>query len=333
MTHRPHFSLHDFEIDTELVRQLPRKLAYYHLVLPLSAEGSELSLAMAEPDNQPLIETLQDLLRAAIVPVQSDADEIRAVLDRVWKYVPTPAPQLLTWSETPEHARHTAQVAQSLQSSFPARILDLQHEDMDSMLRYTRNDSSLLAVIGVTDAQDSETLIRQTASPLLLMLGRQGRFAPESYFRRIMLALRGHAPDLSALDWVIPLVHGYGGTLSLLAVTAPPRRIGSGAMRVQHSLAAFLDPAREPSQHLSDCTRRLTGAGIRGYLKLCQGDPFQQIKTEFIGGQYSLLVLVSEARGDFVSGVLDTIRDHASPHAVLIVKPTLGIPDLFANRR
>src|SRR5205085_164069 len=111
------------------------------------------------------------------------------------------------------------------------------------------------------------SLIREAASPILLL---RGNIAPDRYFRRIMLALRGHAPDLSALDWVIPLATTHHAELSLLAVTPPPRAIRT--LRLQHSLAAFLDPKREPAQHLAECAQRVEAAGIHGYLKLCQGD-------------------------------------------------------------
>lgn len=320
MSNIPYFSLRDFpefEIDAELVRQIPRKLAYYHLVLPLSAEGSELSLAMAEPDSPLVIDMLEHLLNATIVPVHSPASEIREVLDRVWRYIPISAPQFLIW----ESSLHVHQMAQHLRQIFPASILDLQHEDQNTLLLYTQDDKTALAVIDAAkvDVSSLIPLIREAASPLFLL---RGDLAPERYFRRIMLALRGHAPDLSALDWVIPLVTTHHSELSLLAVTPPPRAIRT--LRLQHSLAAFLDPKREPAQHLAECTQRLDVAGIQGYLKLCQGDPFVQIQAEFSTGEYSLLVIVSEAYGEFVANVLQTIQEAKHPHAVLIVKPTLN---------
>lgn len=320
MTTFPWFSLRDFpefEIDAELVRQIPRKLAYYHLVLPLSAEGDELSLAMAAPDSPLVIEMLERLLNTTIIPVHSAESEIREVLDRVWRYVPTPAPQFLVWGSS----LHAHMLAEHLRLIFPANILDLQHEDQDSMLFYTRDDKTALVIIDAAnmDASALNLLIRESASPILLL---RGALAPERYFRRVMLALRGHAPDLSALDWVIPLVTSHHAELSLLAVTPPPRAIRT--LRLQHSLAAFLDPKREPAQHLAECTQRLDSAGIHGYLKLCQGDPFVQIQTEFRNGEYSLLVIVSEAYGEFVSTVVQTIQEVQHTHAVLIVKPTLS---------
>lgn len=319
MTTFPYFSLRDFpdfEMDAELVRQIPRKLAYYYLVLPLSAEGNELSVAMAEPDSPVVINMLERLLNATIVPVHSAASEIREVLDHFWRYIPTPTPQFLVWGSS----LHAHQIGEHLRQIFPASLLDLQHEDQDSLLLYTRDDRTALTVVDAAsmDTPTLLSLIREAASPLLLL---RGELAPEHYFRRMLLALRGHAPDLSALDWVIPLTTSYQAELSLLAVTPPPHAIRT--LRLQHSLAAFLDPKREPAQHLSECTQRLDAAGIRGYLKLCQGDPFVQIQTEFNAGQYSLLVIVSEAYGEFVATAVQTIQEAQHPHAILIVKPTL----------
>ena len=312
----PHIDLNQIVLDVELVRRLPRKLAYYHLALPLAVDDDQISVAMADPDNQLALDLLTELLGEPVVAVHSSAAEIRTALDQVWQFVKEPVPQWLSWGENPITASHSLSIATALSPLFAARVIDLRDNDLSVVIGFSQQDNFQFTVLSAGSRETLPILIRSAATPLLLLFGEL-----KLPFTRILLSLRGHSPDLSALDWLIPLATtGRHVETTVLAVTTIPQ---PGQRRPLDSLAALLDPNSSTAQHLTLCTERLAGAGISGYIKFCQGDPVSQIATEFEKGHYDLLVIISEAHGDFVQAVLTAINVQTTPHAVLVVKPTL----------
>jgi hypothetical protein len=311
----PYLALNQIVLDAELVRRLPRKLAYYHLALPLAADDDQISVAMAYPDNRLVIDLLTGVLAAPIVPVQASPAEIRAALDHIWQFVKEPVPHWLSWGDNLFTANRAHNVALPLSRLFSAKMTDLRDNDLTTVIGFTQQDKYHFTVVSDAPHDTMADLVRGAATPLLLLFGDFN--LP---FKRVLLSLRGHSPDLSALDWLIPLATDAQAETTVLAVTAAPQ---PGQRRPVHSLAVLLDPENDAAQHLTDCTERLFEAGIRGYTKYCQGDPVEQIAAEFQKGRYDLLVIISEAHGDFVQAVLAAVENHEAPHAVLVVKPTL----------
>jgi nucleotide-binding universal stress UspA family protein len=197
----------------------------------------------------------------------------------------------------------------------------LQGEDIENMLLLTQQDDYVLTVVSAPTAEPLVPFIRNAGTPVLLLFGDSSTSQTES-LGHILLSLRGHSPDLSALDLAIPLAKQYQAKVTVLAVTGVPQSDRSALNRFSHSLAALLDPEQEPAQHLSECTNRLVDVGITGYLKLCQGDPIEQIVTEYAKGQYGLLVITSEAYGDFVQQVITNLQSQGQSAAVLVIRPT-----------
>lgn len=317
----PFVSLKHIEIDPELVRQLPRKLAYYHLALPLAMDNEQITVALAHTGNPSTLEMLSRFLGAEIVPVHSTAIEIKAALDSVWKNIKYPQSNILTWGTTLQNARLAHQSGTEMGTLFKAGVFELQGEDVESMLLLSQQDDYILTVVSAPTSEPLIPFIRKAGTPVLLLFG-EASDTSTNLFGRILLSLRGHAPDLSALDLAIPLAKHHQAEMTVLAVTGVPQSDRSPLNRFSHSLAALLDPEQEPAQHLAECTNRLVSVGIQGYLKLCQGDPIEQIVTEYTKGQYSLLVITSEAYGDFVQQVITNLQAQGQSAAVLVIRPT-----------
>ena len=138
----------------------------------------------------------------------------------------------------------------------------------------------------------------------------------------ILLVLRGHSPDESVLDWVIPLAQAGGARVTLLTV-APAAAQGRRRSRFPGGLAGLLTADSAPGEHIWACARRLTEAGVPGDLKLCQGEPEAQIAAEVARGSYDLITIAAEAHGDFVQRVLQQIEIQAPDNwqPVLVIKP------------
>jgi len=311
----PTITLSQITLDTELIQRLPRKLAYYHLALPLAADDEQISVAMAYPDNRLVLDLLTRVLGAPIVPVHCSAAEIRAALDQTWQSVTEAPPHWLSWGDSELAADRAWDATKQLSQLFSASTTDLRHNEPGTMIRLTQQDNYHFIVVSDPPSATIVELVRGAATPLLLLRG--DLHLP---FKSVLLSLRGHSPDLSALDWVIPLATAGQAETTVLAVTAAPQ---PGQRRPVHSLAVLLDPENAAAQHITECTGRLFEAGLRGYTKFCQGEPVEQIATEFQKGRYDLLVVISEAHGDFVQSVLMAIQNHPAPHAILVVKPTL----------
>lgn len=323
MTHIPFLSLKHISLDVELVRLLPSKLAYYHLALPLAADDGQITLAMAYPDNPLVIEMLGELLGSGIVPIHADPAEIRSALDQVWHHVQRPEANILTWGASGQHVLLAHQTSTALSPIFGAQVHDLQGNDLDNILMLTQQDHYMLTVISASINENFSPFVRKAGTPVLLLFGDPSRRLSIS-FSRILLALRGHSPDLSALNLAIPLAKAHQAEMTVLAVSGRSPTPQTAQARFNHSLTALLDPDQEAAQHIAHCTNLLVAAGIPGYLKLCQGDPVQQIVTEYIRGQYSLLVITSEAFGDFVQQIIETLQSQTQCAAVLVVKPGLS---------
>jgi hypothetical protein len=317
----PSLSLKDITLDAELVRLLPSKLAYYHLALPLAADDGQITLAMAHPDNPLVIEMLGKLLGASIVPIRADATEIRFALDQVWQTAKTLESNILTWGSSGHYALRAHQNGTVLSPIFGAQVHDFQGNDLDHVLMLTQQDHYMLTVMSGSISENLLPIVRQAGTPVLLLFGDPVERAEPS-FARILLSLRGHSPDLSALNLVAPLASASQAEVTVLAVTDAAQKFAH--TRLSHGLTALLDPDQEAAQHLARCTSLLVTAGILGYLKLCQGDPVQQIVTEYTKGQYSLLVITSEAFGEFVQQVIETLQSQTDHMAVLVVKPGLS---------
>lgn len=317
----PFLSLKHVAINPELVRQLPRKLAYYHLALPLAMDNEQITVALAQTGNPLTLEMLSRFLGAEIVPVHATASEIKTALDSMWKNIQYPQSNILTWGTTPQHARSAHQTGSRMGALFKASVHELQGNDVESMLLLSQQDDYMLTVVSAPTTEPLIPFIRKAGTPVLLLFGDSTTPQTES-FGRILLSLRGHSPDLSALDLAIPLAKHHQADMTVLAVTGIPQSDRSPMNRFNHSLAALLDPEQEPAQHLNECTNRLINVGIKGYLKLCQGDPIEQIVTEYSKGQYGLLVITSEAYGDFVQQIITNLQEHGENAAVLVIRPT-----------
>ncbi len=320
MNDYPYLSLQNIPVDPALARQLPRRLAYYYLALPLARDDDELTLVMAHPGNQAAVAVLQAVLGGRIVPVQGSAGEIRAALNQLWAG-DTDAGMLrvLCWAAAPERVELTQSVADLVAEALGAQktCLDSVQSTLDTVLTVAREGQYGLTVIDAPQGEPLSHFLRASATPVLLVRGAG------LALHRILLVLRGHSPDESVLDWVIPLAESNSAHVTLLTVAPGPAQKYRRTTWLPYGLAPLLSPDSEPGEHLAACARRLAEASVPGNLKLRQGMAEQQIAREVAQGNYDLITIAAEAHGDFVQRVLREIEAQA-PHdqrPVLVIKP------------
>ncbi|GAB4453429.1 MAG: hypothetical protein Kow00120_23390 [Anaerolineae bacterium] len=320
MNDYPFLSLNNIAIDPALARQLPRRLAYYYLALPLARDGEEITVVMAHPDNPAAVAVLEAVLGGRVVVVQGAAPEVRAALDRLWSgETDLTTRRVLSWASSPERAAFVASVADRVACALSAQTftLDASRVSPETALTVAREDQYTLAVIDTPQSDALTHALHKASTPVLLVRGAHLGMC------RILLTLRGHSSDESVLDWGILLSRAGQAQTTLLAVAPSPARGSRRGVRPAHGLATLLSTDDEPGEHIAACARRLVEAGAQGALKLREGVPEEQIAVEASQGEYDLVIIAAEARGDFVSRVLRQIENQATPNhcCVLVVKP------------
>jgi nucleotide-binding universal stress UspA family protein len=318
----PFLSLSRLSIDPALARQLPRKLAYYYLAIPVAEDGERLSVVMENPANRAAVRALQLALGRTIVPVRGDVSEIKATLHLLWPQQAATVPHILSWSASPQQAVSVASVAGLIARAFSAQVvsLDSSQSSLETILAVAHEDQYSLIVLDLPPGRTPPHLIRALSKPVLLVQGN------ELTLRHILLVLRGHSPDEQALDWVIPLAKMEHSLVTLLAVASPFPNLYTRETRMFQGVATLLYPDNLLGKHILECARRLNEAGIKGYLRLRQGSPERQIAEEASQGEYDLIAIAAEATGEFVQRVLEEVghRSPQSEHPVLIVKAIAG---------
>lgn len=80
--HMPAVDLARFEVDPRIIKLIPADFATRHTVLPLKREGRTLTIAMAEPSNNGLVEDLKFITRYDLFPVIAGEYTLRALIEK-----------------------------------------------------------------------------------------------------------------------------------------------------------------------------------------------------------------------------------------------------------
>ncbi len=78
----PAVDLSRFEVDTRMLRLIPADLAVKRMVLPLKREGRTLTVAVADPADQGLLEDLKFITRFDLFPVLAGEQTLRSLIER-----------------------------------------------------------------------------------------------------------------------------------------------------------------------------------------------------------------------------------------------------------
>ena len=78
----PAVDLSNFEADPRILRLIPSELAIKRMVLPLKREGRTLTVAVADPADQGLLEDLKFITRFDLFPVLAGEQTLKALIDK-----------------------------------------------------------------------------------------------------------------------------------------------------------------------------------------------------------------------------------------------------------
>jgi type IV pilus assembly protein PilB len=78
----PAVDLSKFEVDAKILKLIPAELAIRHAILPLKRDGRTLTVAVADPTSQEILEDLKFITRYDIFPVLAGEATLRAVIEK-----------------------------------------------------------------------------------------------------------------------------------------------------------------------------------------------------------------------------------------------------------
>jgi type IV pilus assembly protein PilB len=81
----PAVDLTGFEVDSKILKLVPPDLATKHLILPLRREGRTLTVAIADPTKQDILEDLKFITRYDIFPVVAGEVTLRSLIERAYE--------------------------------------------------------------------------------------------------------------------------------------------------------------------------------------------------------------------------------------------------------
>ncbi len=80
----PAVDLSRFEVDAKILKLIPAEIAKRHIVLPLKREGRTLTVAMASPTDQVLLQELRFITRYDLFPVFAGEFTLRTMIDKYY---------------------------------------------------------------------------------------------------------------------------------------------------------------------------------------------------------------------------------------------------------
>ena len=83
-SHIPYIAIDQYEIGQDILRLIPREIAYRHHVMPLDRVNGILSLVMADPLDEAMTMELSEMTHCRIVPFIAAVDQINAAIQRAY---------------------------------------------------------------------------------------------------------------------------------------------------------------------------------------------------------------------------------------------------------
>lgn len=278
----PYLSLDGLELEYALIRRLPRALAMHHLALVVAEDDDSITVALADPTNLTARQRVESALGDQLALVRSDADAIRAALDRAWSDDPARG-GVIIGGAPPMIPQLTDYARRAVLPALPSLHID---PALPPRLLLTAEDDPARCAESILGAPTSVWLCLDPARPL----------------RRIVVATRTGPPDWQAVEWAGQLARAHGSEVILLAA-APPAH---GAILSGH--AAYLNSVDTRGAHVTDLALILSGYGVEGRLRVRQGS-FTEVAIAECTSPYppDLLIIGAEKSGEQAAYILSQV--------------------------
>jgi hypothetical protein len=270
-------------LDHAVVRRLPRALALHHLALVVAEDEDSVTVALADPTNPTSRQRIQSALGANLTIVRSDADAIRAALNRAWSDAPTRG-GLVIGGSVPLRPMLTAYAQRVILPAFPALAIE------------SSLPPRLLLTYEQTPERRAAAIIKPESSVWVCV-------DPARDIKTVLVAIRTGPPDWQAAEWAAQLAHAYGGSITLMAST------GSARSAILSPHAAYLSADDPRGAHVADLALILTGHGLTGRLKVREGSFVDAAIAECLAIRPDLLIIGAEQAGQQAAHILTQVAE------------------------
>ncbi len=320
--------------NSRLMRLLPADIARQYHALPISTDGSRITIAMAHPEDAVACEVVTSAIGTPACMVKGDRQEIDQMLSAVWPQHPSPPLRLLLWNLSSDVGKdiqlYTRQFAELLHAdlkevntpwlgvkSFDAIIGEAEEFHPDLIVFQIVNFpwvKRLLVDIAVNK------LIDRLSSSILVVKN------PRWPLKKILFAiLDGHELNESAVDWVIRLAHCSHAGVTIMPLVPPvPEMYGQFIRNSLPDLLTSSDPLGEKMRKIAD---RMATEEIEGTFNLRNGPPLEQLRSEVVETDTDMLVIAAEPQSHVWRWIVGELVNDLfvwCDRPLLILKPTIN---------
>jgi hypothetical protein len=297
----PLLKLKKVQADSNLIKLLPVDVACQYHAIPISTDGQRITVAMAHPEDIVARDIVTSAIGAPACLVKSDQQEIDQMLSRVWHQNPTHAVRLLLWIPEYENGKDVR--------SYTRQIAELLHAELKEINTPWLQAPSFDEVVGEAKAFQPDLFIFQVASfpirkrllvdfavnelidrlPSSILVVKKPRWP----LQKILFAIRdGHESNESTVDWVIRLAHNSHASVTMLPLLPPiPEMYGRLVRNRLTALMTSNDPLGEKMRAISS---RMAMEEIAGTIKLRNGPPLDQIRSEVLDSDTDILTIAAD---------------------------------------
>lgn len=329
-----YLNFNKLETISRVARLLPREVANRYHALPVAANGAQITVAMANPDDKEARETINAIFGPSVCLVRADAVVIDKLLAEYYQEVSDRSPELLIWEPikpiSSEIKIYTDQLATLLDahlSRFETSCVDDQA--YKSLISEIGHIQAELVILGEFEGPILEKSIKGPPEykltdklPSSLLVVRQ----PSWPLKHILLILRNDARDETAVDWTVTLARLSGAYVTILPLTLKLPALDNWDSPVRCSIDTILTSETTFGKKLRFVAQRLANSEISAVLRLRQEPPTWQIRFELLENEYDLIVINSEPQDDLWHWILDELVNPLlswTDRSVLVTKPNL----------
>lgn len=286
----------------KVAERLPFDLACQWHALPIAEEHGQITVAMANPEDQQARDIIKSVLGVPVFTVQANLDSIDELITEIW-------------------TRHADQ-------GLKIRLWKLSHPDSEILDTYAHNVSNLLGgeleqllLSGISynayheaieELADDKTGLVICKKPTQNFLDRLLSGSTEDLLlkdcpatilfagdhrlpiEKILLVIQGVGCDVPATNWAIRFAEHTSAHLVVLPVTVPIPVMYGEMQYERHKSNSVLNSGCPTSWGIRKVMHQIMDLGIQGTLKIKNESPEWQIWWEFLEGDYDLVIIGAE---------------------------------------
>ncbi len=295
-------TLREISGSIDVARRLPRDLAVRLHALPVAEDGDGVTVAMSDPSDNLAIQAIAEALGAKPCVVRGELETIDARLAEVWSVAPEQPLRLVALRQADSPASdilsYASYLAELVGGSLRELLVTGRAEAINLAARSELEEEPADLVVAGEPGESwiRRLLLGSSAGPIVSGVGTSSLVVrhPSSPIRNVLLVMGGSLPDLRAVDWVVRLARPAQASVTVLPVVPYLPAIAGAASRLVAGMPMLFGADAEEGRILKQVVARLTGSGIEGALRLRQGTPDCQVRSEAAGLPYDLVVVGSK---------------------------------------